>query len=369
MPRHINMRDVPCRPAGDPQHRAVPIRNLGVEFAGMLQTPEPMEHSERAMPSDSPIQAPSRLSLGPLVRELGIEVMDLPAEEQVLPAEEQVLPAEEQVLPAEEQVVQVLEGSPIAFTMEVVGQSEPNEGQLGDQAVGQLGDQAVGQLGNQAVGLPGDQAVELVDQALAYFRNFYTKDGQLVSFSFPVSRALRKDDQTYAKHWGVLIVQRAGEHPGETEWQLENNVGKKIQSHVRNSLRRTEPGKKPKKIKVQQPPAQKGLPSERGIPVELLQWFRYFAILFQLFYKFSSFAICNSSLIHLNSIFLIQHINFDDFRAFYGGNTVKPKRDLKTYAGNQVFLTKVAELEKESPEQGLKTLRDRFRSDRRRARQ
>ena len=65
MPRHIAMRDVPCRPAGDPEHQAIPKRNLGPEFAGMLQTPNPMDNSDSAingpvaspMPSASPIQA------------------------------------------------------------------------------------------------------------------------------------------------------------------------------------------------------------------------------------------------------------------------------------------------------------------------
>ena len=34
------MRDIPqCRPAGDPTHPAIPIRNLGSEFADMVQTP------------------------------------------------------------------------------------------------------------------------------------------------------------------------------------------------------------------------------------------------------------------------------------------------------------------------------------------
>ena len=137
------------------------------------------------------------------------------------------LPAAEQVLPAEGPL-QVIEGSPISFTIELVPESEPNEGleaaeanaqakddqavgqlddqaivqavgQLGDQPVGQLGDQAVGQLGDQAVVQLGDQAVvqprdqaevkRLVDQALIYFRSVYIKDGQLVSFSFLVSRA------------------------------------------------------------------------------------------------------------------------------------------------------------------------------------
>ena len=109
---------------------------------------------------------------------------------------------------------------------------------------------------------------ELVDQALAYFRSFNVKDGQLVSFSRLVSRAVRKDDPMYAKHWDILIAHRSRERPGPAEKDLEDAVGKKIQSHVRNFLRKPEePGKKPKKVKVQQPPPQKGLPVERGIPL------------------------------------------------------------------------------------------------------
>ena len=83
-------------------------------------------------------------------------------------------------------------------------------------------------------------------QALAYFRSFYVKDVQLVSFSFLVSRAVRKDDPMYAKHWDILVAQRFRERPGAAEKDLDDAVGKKIQSHVRNFLSRTEPGKKPK---------------------------------------------------------------------------------------------------------------------------
>ena len=66
----------------------------------------------------------------------------------------------------------------------------------------------------------------------------------------------------------LLIAQRSGERPGAAEKDLEDAVGKKIQSHICNFLSndflsKTEPGKKPKKVKVQQPPAQKGLPVER----------------------------------------------------------------------------------------------------------
>ena len=134
------MRDIPqCRPAGDPTHPAIPIRNLGPEFADMLQTPNPMDNSAinrpvaSPMTSASPIQAPSRVSLGPIMRELDLGALDLLAEEQVLPAEEQVL--------------HVIEGSPIPFTIELEPESEPNEG-LGAaeaSAVGQQSDPAVGQ--------------------------------------------------------------------------------------------------------------------------------------------------------------------------------------------------------------------------------
>ena len=55
----------------------------------------------------------------------------------------------------------------------------------------------------------GQQCDQSVDQALAYFRSFYVKDGQLVSFSFLVSRAVRKDDPMYAKHWDILVAQRS----------------------------------------------------------------------------------------------------------------------------------------------------------------
>ena len=214
------MRNFPCRPSGDPEHRAIPIRNLGLEFADMLQTPNPMNNSDSAingpvaspMPSASPIQA-SRLSLGPIVAELDLGAMDLPAEEQVL---------------------HVIEGLPIPFMMELVPQSEPNKGlkvaEASDQAVG---DQTVGQQCNQAEVQPRHQAevkrqAELVDQALAYFRSFYAKDGQLVSFSFLVSRALRKENPVYAEHWDALIAQHCCERPDEAEKNLENEVGKKF---------------------------------------------------------------------------------------------------------------------------------------------
>ena len=235
------------------------------------------------MTSASPIQAPSRVSLGPIMRELDLGALDLLAEEQVLPAEEQVL--------------HVIEGSPIPFTIELEPESEPNEGlgaaeasavgQQSDPAVGQQFDPAVGQQCDPAVGQQSDPAV-----ALAYFRRFYAKDGKMVSFSFPVARVLRKEDPLYAKHWDILMAQRSCERPGAAEGDLINAVGKKIQSHVRNFLGKTEPGKKRKKVKVQLPPAQKGLRKESGsIPEELMTWFRYFAILFQLFYEFTSFAI------------------------------------------------------------------------------
>ena len=267
------------------------------------------------MTSASPIQAPSRVSLGPIMRELDLGALDLLAEEQVLPAEEQVL--------------HVIEGSPIPFTIELEPESEPNEGlgaaeasavgqqsdpavgQQSDPAVGQQFDPAVGQQCDPAVGQQSDPAVgqqsdpamgqqsdPAVGQqsdpavALAYFRRFYAKDGKMVSFSFPVARVLRKEDPLYAKHWDILMAQRSCERPGAAEGDLINAVGKKIQSHVRNFLGKTEPGKKRKKVKVQLPPAQKGLRKESGsIPEELMTWFRYFAILFQLFYEFTSFAI------------------------------------------------------------------------------